>query len=118
MTEKLKNLKNLINQLSPSEHIALAEHIERQYAVEYKEPRSRDAVRDIVFKLIQSNFTSPRFIVQEHYMFNDMEMSPDEVNALSEMLMDKFDLESIEFSRVMEWQKVEDIINYIVNERI
>lgn len=115
MTDKLENL---INRLSPSEHITLAEQIERQYAVEYIEPTNRDAVRDIVFKLIQNNFTSPKFIVQEHYMFAEIEMAPDEVNALSEMIMDKFDIESIEFSRVMEWQRVGDIINYIVNEGV
>ena len=105
-----KKLINLINQLSASEHIALAEQIEKQYAVETKE---RAMIRDKVFSLIRSNFATPNFKVFEHYKFEDLEMSPDEVNALSEMIIDKFDLDSIEFSRVMEWRNVKDIINYI-----
>ena len=109
-----EKIDNLVNQLSASEHIALAEYIERQYAIEYKgEGVLRDDIRDRIFELIKSNFTSLKFIVQEHYTWMDMEMNPDEVNALSEMLMIEFGLESIEFSRVMEWQRVSDVISYI-----
>lgn len=109
-----KELKNQISQLSESEQKTLSEYLKRQYAVEFKgEGMLRDDIRDIIFDFIKSEFTDPRFIVQEQYRFADIEMSPDAVNALSEMLIDKFELHSIEFSRVMEWQKVSDVIDYI-----
>ena len=109
-----KRLENLIGQLTHREHIELAEHIEKRYAIEFIVPKDREEIKEKVSNLIRSNFATPQFKVLENYTFMDLEMSPDEVNALSEMIIDKFDLDSICFSDVMEWQKVSDIINYIV----
>lgn len=81
-----------------------------------KDKLSRINIKDRVFKIIQSNFTGPKFTVKEEYRFNDIEMSPDAINALSEMLIEEFDLISIDYSRVIDWLKISDVINHIENQ--
>ncbi len=73
----------------------------------------REWIKNKVFDLIKSNFATPNFKPKEEYTFRDMDISPDEVNALSEMLIVEFELVDIEFSRVMEWQAIGDVVKYI-----
>ena len=113
MTEKLKNL---IDQLSPSEHIALAEHIERQYAVEFKDKKIiRDNIKSKVIELLRREFAwiEPEEINESHRLEKDFALGASDITDFTNTLLKEFDLEGIPFSEVMKWQTVEDIINHI-----
>lgn len=110
MNEKILNL---VKQMSESEKQTLLTHIKRQYALEEKTSMLRDDIQDKVFDLITSNFTDPRFIVQEQYSWVEMNMDTVDVAALSEMIIVVFELDGIEFSDIMKRQTLKDVITYI-----
>ena len=113
MTDKLKNL---INQLSPSEHIALAEQIERQYAVEFKDKKMiRDDIKSKVTELLQVEFTwiDDKFVLESYKLEKDLNLGASDIADFANTLLKEFDLEGIPFAEVMNWQTVEDIINHI-----
>ena len=111
-----KKLENLINQLSTNEQVALAEYIERQYAVEFKEKTMlRD---DILYKITEQlhmEFTQIGWddVDEDQTLGKGLELDPVEVYAFSETLANSFEIEEIAFAKVMEWATVKDIVNYI-----
>lgn len=45
--------------------------------------------------------------------FNALGISRDDLVEFIDVLIREFDLEDIEFSEVMKWQRVKDVVNYI-----
>ena len=109
----INKILNLVKQMGEDDKKHLFQRIQREYCLEEKTDMLRDDIRDKVFDLITANFTCPRFIVQEHYNWIELNMDAIDVTALSDMLIIAFELEQIEFAKIMEWQTVADIVNYI-----
>lgn len=104
---------NLVKQMSEREKQSLFDYIKRQYALKEKTGMLRDDIKDKVFDLINSTFVDPKFMLQEHHTWVDITMDAEDVIALSEMIMIEFELDSIDFSEVMKWQTLKDVITYI-----
>ena len=49
--------------------------------------------------------------------FDALGISRDELLEFVDVLIKEFDLEDIEFSEVMKWQRVKDVVNYIKETR-
>ena len=108
-----KRILNLVKQMGEEDKKHLYQRIQSEYALKEKNGMLRDDIRDKIFEIIKMLFADYKFVVQEHLSFAELNMDAIDVTALVDAIMKEFDLEAIEFSNIMEWQRVADIINYI-----
>lgn len=108
-----KKINNLVNQLSPSEQKQLEEYLEIQYAVNFSEEQRmyRDDIKDRVIELLTA--ISWKEVKEESLLEKELELDTVDLAGFSETLLEEYDLEEIEFSALMEWTTVKDIVDYI-----
>ena len=107
----IEKINNLLRQLSEDELKSLVEYLERQHTLDFKEGcMLRDDIRDRVFELIRSLFTLE---VKESMSFEELELDAVDITALADAILMEFELEEVEFANIMEWQKIQDIVNYV-----
>ena len=73
----------------------------------------RDDIKDKVFDLITTNFTDPKFVVQEHHTWIELNMDAVDVVELSTFVEFEFDIGFISPDGIQKWTTVKDIVNYI-----
>ena len=84
----------------------------------------RDDIKDKVIELLQQQFSwlnddedtqeEVSIIIQsECESFDALGLSRDDVREFTEVLLENFELEHIEFSKVMEWVRIKDIVDYL-----
>ncbi|MFA5669885.1 MAG: hypothetical protein WCX83_00335 [Candidatus Cloacimonas sp.] len=84
----------------------------------------RDDIKDKVIELLQEQFPwlnddednedgISNTVKSEYESFDALGLSRDDVREFTEVLLENFELEHIEFSEVMKWQRVKDVIGYI-----
>jgi len=108
-----KKIINLVKQLEPGEKQALFEHIQRQYIREEKDGMLRDDIAEKITQLLQQDFS---WIEEELIEETDLQavgLDKDCITTFGNILLQEFDLDYIEFSKVMEWTTVKDIVSYI-----
>lgn len=107
-----QKINNLMNQLSVNELDDLFVHIKRQYAVEEKDSMLRDDIRDKVVELLQATF-SWITVVDEDTDYFSLALGSQEIVEFCVVLLENFELEHVELAKMMEWQTVKDIVDYI-----
>ena len=100
-----KNIENLVNQLSKGECYELGKYIQKRYAVSIDHD-----IENRVCKLFDMLFDMK---VHKDQSFMVLDVDAIDVAALSDSVIREFDLDGIEFSNVMEWQSVSDVIDYL-----
>jgi len=112
-----KRIENLINQLSESDQKVLADYIEGQYCVEFigDGKMLRDDISIKVTESLQAEFNwiSHAEISESHNLQRDLTLDAVCITGFAELLVKEFSLEDIEFSNIMEWLTVKDIIDYL-----
>ena len=83
----------------------------------------RDDIKTKVIELLQQQFSwlnddedteeVSNIIQSEYESFDALGLSRDDVREFTEVLLENFELEYIEFSKVMEWQIIEDMVDYL-----
>lgn len=109
MNEKLLNL---IKQMSDSEKQILYDDIKNNYCLEEKTGMLRDDIKFKITELLEVNCTRLKE-VQEDDDLQELELDAVDITAFADTLLIEFGLEQIEFSEIMKWQTVKDIVNYI-----
>lgn len=109
-------IDGLVEQLSEPEQEALAKYIERHYAVDFKVKAMRD---DIVSVIIEGLYAEFEYIeadsVKEESTFKEIEIDAVDIVDFTVFIMEKFELEEIEFRELMEWSTIKDIVDYVEN---
>ncbi len=109
----MKEIVNLVKQMTEDDKKELLRYIKGQYTLEERSGMLRDDIADRVFELIKLLFADDKFAMHESFTLVELDMDATDVQELKETIEIDFDLESIDFSRVMEWQKVKDIIDTV-----
>ena len=84
----------------------------------------RDDIKTKVIELLQQQFSwlnddedteeeVSNIIQSEYESFDALGLSRDDVREFTEVLLENFELEYIEFSKVMEWVRIKDIVDYL-----
>ena len=83
----------------------------------------RDDIKTKVIELLQQQFSwlnddedteeVSNIIQSEYESFDALGLSRDDVREFTEVLLENFELEYIEFSKVMEWVRIRDIVDYL-----
>ena len=83
----------------------------------------RDDIKTKVIELLQEQFSwlnddedteeVSNIIQSEYESFDALGLSRDDVREFTEVLLENFELEYIEFSKVMEWVRIRDIVDYL-----
>ena len=84
----------------------------------------RDDIKDKVIELLQEQFPwlnddednedgISNTVKSEYESFDALGLSRDDVREFTEVLLENFELEHIEFSKVMEWQRIKDMVDYL-----
>ena len=83
----------------------------------------RDDIKTKVIELLQEQFSwlnddedteeVSNIIQSECESFDALGLSRDDVREFTEVLLENFELEYIEFSKVMEWVRIKDIVDYL-----
>ena len=83
----------------------------------------RDDIKTKVIELLQKQFSwlnddedteeVSNIIQSEYESFDALGLSRDDVREFTEVLLENFELEYIEFSKVMEWVRIKDIVDYL-----
>jgi len=112
-----KKLENQISQLSESEQKVLSEYLEKQYCVEFigDGKMLRDDISIKVTEILQAEFKwiSHAEISESHNLQRDLTLDAVCITGFAELLAKEFNLEDIEFSNIMEWLTVKDIVDYL-----
>ena len=109
----IKEIINLVKQMAEEDKRELLLYIKGQYTLEERKGMLRDDLRDRIFELIKMLFADDSFMMHESFNFVDLNMDATDVQELKETIELDFELEPIDFARVMEWQKVKDIIDTV-----
>lgn len=84
----------------------------------------RDDIKTKVIELLQQHFSwlnddedneegISNTVKSECESFDALGLSRDDIREFTEVLLENFELEHIEFSRVMEWQRIKDMVDYL-----
>ena len=83
----------------------------------------RDDIKTKVIELLQQQFSwlnddedteeVSNIIQSEYESFDALGLSRDDIIEFTEVLLENFELEYIEFSKVMEWVRIKDIVDYL-----
>ena len=83
----------------------------------------RDDIKTKVIELLQEQFSwlnddedteeVSNIIQSECESFGALGLSRDDIREFTEVLLENFELEYIEFSKVMEWVRIKDIVDYL-----
>ena len=109
MTQKIVNL---VKKLSKEERIELHTKIKRDYALEDGETMLRDDIKDKVIELMKIDFNTLEEVKESDY-FRDIGLEAMDIVAFADVVVKNFGLEDIEFSNIMAWQTVKDIVNCV-----
>ena len=109
----IQEIINLVKQLPEDDKKELLTYIKGQYTIEERKGMLRDDIKDRIFELIKLHFATGNFTVKEEYSFKDLYIDSTVLAALCEIIENDFEIEPIEFSRAMEWQRVKDIIDTV-----
>lgn len=112
MTEQLRQL---INRLSRGEQKLLENYISKEFTVETGDGMLRDDITAKIFYILQSLHPWLKENLREDETFIELYLGNVEIAELVKVLLVEFELEDIAFSKVMEWQKLSDVIDYIEN---
>ena len=114
-----KLIDNLVVQLSPREQKNLSEHIQRQYSITYSKENKvfRDDIKDKVIELLKIEYRELENVRVDNFSTLEKHLGLDavDITSFADTLIQEFELEGIEFSAIMEWQAVKDIVDYIEN---
>lgn len=114
-----KLIDNLVVQLSPREQKTLSEHIQRQYSVDHSKENKvfRDDIKDKVIELLKIEYRELENVRVDNFSTLEKHLGLDavDITSFADTLIQEFELEGIEFSAIMEWQAVKDIVEYIEN---
>jgi len=109
-----KKILGLVRQLSESEQKVLADYIKRQYAVEFKGEVVRD---DVVNTVVEGLYAEFEYIeadsIKEESTFAEIDVDAVDIVDFTVFLMEKFEIEEIEFRKLMEWSTVKDVVDYV-----
>lgn len=89
---------------------------------------NRDDIKTKVIELLQQQFSwlnddedteagISNIIQSEYESFDALGLSRDDVREFTEVLLENFELEYIEFSKVMEWVRIKDMIDYVEDNK-
>ena len=84
----------------------------------------RDDIKDKVIELLHEHFPwlkddedtedgISNTVKSECESFDALGLSRDDVREFTEVLLENFELEHIEFSKVMEWARIKDMVDYL-----
>lgn len=105
-------ITNLVKQMSKSEQQALTDHIKNKYCLEEKKGMLRDDISLKVRELLETNHTWLTNL-QEENTLEELELYATDMTAFADALLVEFNLEQVEFSAIMEWTTVKDIVDYM-----
>ena len=108
----LEKITNLVKQMHKAEQKELLQHIEAQYGLEEKNGMLRDDISFKIRELLEANHTWLKE-VQEEDNLQELDLDAVDITAFADTLLLEFELDQIEFSQIMEWPTVKDIVNYI-----
>lgn len=112
----IKKILNLVKQMSRSEQVILHDYIKGQYCLEEKQKGNqmlREEIKTKICDLITANFTDPTTLVMEESIWVNLNMNAVDVTELADMILVEFELEEVVFSKLMEWESVKDVVDYI-----
>jgi len=109
----MKEIINLVKQMVEEDKKELLRYIKGQYTLEEREGMLRDDIQQRIFELIQILFADDKFVMHESFTLVELDMDAIDVQELKETIELDFELETIDFARVMEWQRVKDIIDTV-----
>jgi len=110
----INKITNLLKQMSENEKKSLHSHIVREYALEEKTGMLRDDIVSKVIFLLEVKFRNIQKPISEYEnLQTGLDFDPVDVLSFSEVIAIEFKLDVIEFPKVMSWQTVADIVDYI-----
>ena len=90
----------------------LFEKIKNDYCLEEKNGMLRDDISLKIRELLEMSHTW--FVkVKEENTLAELDLDPALTTAFADVLEEQFEIKEIEFSVIMEWSTVKDIVNYI-----
>ena len=103
---------NIFRQMHKSEQRELLQHIEAQYGLKEKSGMLRD---DIVLKLTQLLEVEHTWLMdlKEEDTFRELDLTPPDITLFADTIAKEFELEEVNFAKMMEWSTVKDIVDYI-----
>jgi len=105
---------NLVKQMNEDDKKHLFQRIQREYALEEKTGMLRDDIVEKVLALLHTEFTHLDVTVNEHdELESTMDLDAVDITSFADTLLKEFDLEEIAFAKVMEWQTVKDMVDFI-----
>lgn len=112
----IEKITNQLNQLSNTELEEISNFLESQYSVAYSEENKtyRDSVYETLEEIIIKNCPWNIDNICESDSFYTLRIESSDVKNIVDDVEIEWDIEKIEFSDVMEWQRVSDIVTYIV----
>lgn len=113
----IDKITNQLNQLSSKELEEVSYFLESEYGVAFSEDNRthRDEVSEDVMSLMVKTFSW----VEENNInatdnFYCLELGSQDICTLVDALEEEFEIEKIEFSKVKEWQRVNDVIDTVM----
>ena len=108
----IDKITNLVKQMHKSEQKELLQHIEKQYGLKEKNGMLRDDISFKTRQALEENYTWLKE-VQEDDNLQELELDAVNITEFADTLLVEFELEQIEFAKIMEWSTVKDIVNHI-----
>jgi len=109
----LDKITNLVKQMSENEKQSLFEYIQKQYYLGEKTGMLKDDIIEKVIGLLYVTFEWIEDVEQDSTLEKGLNLDAMNIKIFMDILLLEFDLEEIEFSKVMELLTVDDIVNLI-----
>lgn len=109
MTDRINNL---VKQMSDVDKKHLFEKIKDDYCLKEKNGMLRDDISLKIRELLEIEHTWLRSTVEEDTL-EELDLYQADITLLVVTMIKEFELEEIEFSTIMEWTTVKDIVDYI-----